>query len=305
MALVLGIASVRAQEIPDSAKVKVKLDSLGVTAVADTLRAACDSLTATCDSLLKADAAKAQQAADKEVAGKEQDEARKVDLTDYTLKEVTDDTPADNGKRSKRNHAGLCYISLQGAPVLNYYENSFAFSEFGQTGKMFTLQGALSFGYDFSEAVGARLQVAYGNDSGACNVRETSSGKFYPYTFQHVNLFIDGILNLAGRTGEATSFRPKLYFGVGGAHTFGFSDSGHPWQKVSSPNTVFGFRGGFITEYCWDSGFGLFADLCAEGYTDLYNGLQPSKEDQAKGPGYAGFPLDLRALASFGIVFHF
>lgn len=343
MSIILGMAPVRAQEIPDSVKVKVpeaiaaacdtvkvRLDSLGVTAAADSLRAACDTLIAPpptgiqpADATAQGGTGKADAKAVKDGAGKEdakavkdgagkedakeQEENKKVDLTEYTVKETEAEKPEEKGKDKRKtiSHAGLTYISIQGGAAFNYYENSFLYSENGQIGKMFTPQGALSIGYDFSDDLGARLQVAYGNNAGACNNRETSSRGFYPYNFQSVNLFLDGMLNLAGQNGENASFRPKLYLGAGVAHTFAFTDPGHPWQKLTEPNTVFGFRTGFLAEYCWRSGFGIFADLCAEAYTDSYNGLHPSESDQAKGPGYAGFPLDVRGVASFGIVFHF
>ena len=370
MSLMLGIVSMRAQEIPDA------------TALADTLRAACDtskikaglqSVAAQADTIITAiDAAVAAEAAkiqkddmntpaqqdkvsktetaakqdkgkadkteaateqdkdetakteaateqDKDetakteaVAKQDKDETAKAEATaeqdkDKTAQDVAekDDEQKKESERPKVSHAGKFFIMLQGGAAFNYYENSFMYQENNQVGKMFTPQGALSFGMDFTETFGTRLQLACGTDAGACNNRETASRGFYPYTFKHVNAFVDAMLNLGAMEGKGTRFRPKFYLGAGLAHTFGFSDPNHPWQVVNSPNTVFGFRGGIVTEYCFRSGFGIFADICGEGYTDSYNGLQPSKEDQAREPGYAGFPMDLRGLASFGIVFHF
>lgn len=322
MSIVLGMASVRAQEIPDSVKVtipeavtaacdtvKVALDSLGVTAAADSLRAVADPKAANQpgkDQPADTDAAKDGDGKQDDAAVKEEDGTAKKGS-----KELQEQTAAgeeevkEKEKASKRSHAGLLYVALQGGPVFNYYENSFVYSENGQTGKMFTAQGAVSIGLDFSDALGVRLQAAYGNDAGASNTRETSARGFYPYNFQHANLFFDAMLNVAGINEKETSFRPKLYLGAGLAYTFGFTDPGHPWQKLTSPNVTFGFRTGLLTEYCWDSGFGIFADICAEAYTDQYNGLQPSEADQSMGAGYAGFPFDLRGLASLGVVFHF
>ena len=212
---------------------------------------------------------------------------------------------AQEERQTPPSHAGRVYLSLQGGPALNLYENAFSYRDNGQAIKLFTLQGALAVGFDFSDAFGIRLQGAYGNDASAANVRQTSGGGFYPYRFRHVNLFADAVLNLSGLRGKVTAFRPKLYAGLGGAHTFGFTESHHPWQKIIGQNTVFGFRGGFIAEYTFASGLGLLADFCGEAYTDLYNGLMPSEEDQKAYEGYAGFPLDLRGILSLGLVYHF
>lgn len=203
------------------------------------------------------------------------------------------------------SHAHRFYVSLQGGPALNIYENAFTYRENGRAFELFTLQGAAALGYDINDVYGIRLQCAYGADAGAANVRQTSGGGFYPYSFKHANAFTDLVINLNGLAGRVSYFRPKLYAGLGGAHTFEFTDAGHPWQKITPANTVFGFRGGFITEYTFASGFGVYADLCGEAYTDMYNGLMPSKEDQTHYEGYAGFPLDLRGILSLGLVYHF
>ena len=214
---------------------------------------------------------------------------------------------ADGDKRSDEapSRAGTIYVSLQGSPVFNLYENAFSYRDNGRLIELFTPQGALSVGMDFSDAFGIRLMAEIGSDAGACNTRNTSAGGFWPYRFYNVDLFADAVLNLCGLAGRITRFRPKLYAGLGVAHTFGFTDSGHPWQKVNGSNTVPGFRGGFIGEYTWDSGFGLFFDLCGEAYTDMYNGLMPSAKDQENYEGYGGFPLDLRGILGKGLVYHF
>ncbi len=167
------------------------------------------------------------------------------------------------------SHKGRLYIAVEGAPVLNLYENAFSFRENGVDLKLFTLQGAAALGYDFSDTFGLRLNGAYGKDVSACNVRQTSGGGFYPYSFKHANAFLDAVLNLNGLAGKVGAFKPKLYAGLGGAHTFGFTDAGHPWQKPVTRNTVFGFRGGFIAEYCFKSGISLYADLRGESYADM------------------------------------
>jgi len=203
------------------------------------------------------------------------------------------------------SHARSIFVSLQGGTALDIYENAFSYRENGQLLKLFTFEGAVSVGYDFNDSYGIRLQGAFGNDAGACNTRQTAARGFYPYSFRHVTAFADVLINLNGLSGRVTAFRPKLYAGVGGAYTFGFTDSKHPWQKVTPKNIVPGFRGGFITEYDFPSGFGFFADLGGEAFHDMYNGLRPTKEDQEAYEGYAGFPLDLRGRLSLGIIYHF
>lgn len=221
------------------------------------------------------------------------------------MKAVDSTTVAADIEKDPLSHAGRFFVSLQGGPVLNIYENAFSYRENGQTLGLFKLQGALALGYDFSDSFGVRLAGAFGSDAGACNTRQTSAHGFYPYTFKHVNAFVDALLNLNGLAGRITYFRPKLYAGLGGAHTFGYNFiNPHPWQKVTTSNTVFGFRLGFLAEYTFDSGLGFFGDLCGEGYTDMYNGLMPGK-DETGFEGYGGFPLDLRGLLTFGVVYHF
>ena len=333
VSVVIGAASAWAQDITDTLKVCNLQDSLKVCCKQDTLKVCCnpDSLKVCCqqDSLKVCDLPDAVKAVDTDVvkpdntekpdkaqnagktekadvAGKAENEAVKADAG----KAVTEaEVPAKQDKTEKakaeKGHSTGFYIALQGGPVLNVYENYFSFSENGQTAKMITPQSAAILGYDFSTAFGVRLQVAYGNDMGACNVKETSAGGFYPYGFQHINGFVDAMLDLGGLSGKKKHFHPRFYIGGGLAHTFNFADSGHPWQKVNSPNTVLGFRGGVVTEYRWNSGLGIYADLCGEGYTDSYNGLQPTEADKAGKDGYPGFPLDLRGILSLGIVYHF
>ena len=206
--------------------------------------------------------------------------------------------------------AGRFNVSLQGGAAFDYYENAFSYRDNSQLLKLITPQGALGIGFDFTESFGLRLQGAFGTDAGACNTKQTSAHGFYPYSFQHVNVFMDMMLNLAGLTGKCTAFRPKLYVGAGGAYTFGFQETGdhHPWQwdgAVTKKNMVFGFRGGLLMEYCFRSGFGILADFCGEAYTDKYNGLEPTEEDKKAAEGYPGFPFDIRGVASLGIVYHF
>ena len=206
----------------------------------------------------------------------------------------------------KHIHEGRFYLGLQQGPMLNIYENAFSYRENGKTFDLITYQAGLVGGYDLNDIFGLRLSAAYGKNAGACNTRNTSAHGFYPYTFSSVNVFVDAILDLYGLSDLYTFTRIKLYGGMGLGHSFHMTDSGHPWQDVSDPNTVFGFRFGGILEYNITDHIGLFGDVCGEAYTDKYNGLMPSREDQLSDyEGYGGFPLDLRGLVSVGVLYRF
>lgn len=212
-------------------------------------------------------------------------------------------------------------IALQGGGLYSINENGFSYRENGYGGKLFTLQGSAAIGYEFTQALGVRISVGYGDNRSAANTRQTAEAGFYPYNFRSINGFVDGVLDLKGNYGWEMDFRPLFYLGVGVGHTFNFTkptaygtpknstwekdNPFHPWQDIKQKNTTFGFRGGFIGEYDFTDVFGIFVDLGLEAYRDNYNGLQPSKEDQTAFTGYAGFPLDLRVMGSFGVIFRF
>ena len=194
-------------------------------------------------------------------------------------------------------------IGIQGGMMYSVSENTFVYSERGRGGELFTPSFGLNFGYDFSRQIGLRLAVAYGKNPGACNTYQTSSGNFYPFQYQSVNCFLDGMLSLVGAGKEG--FNTRLYGGVGLGYSFGFTDSGHPWQKVSPQNFAPGFRFGVIAEYVFSFGLGIFADLCGEAYVDNFNGIKPTEEDFKNFEGYPGFPFDLRAPLSLGLLYRF
>ena len=190
--------------------------------------------------------------------------------------------------------------------MLSINENHFSYKENGKALGLITYQAGLVGGYDVNDIFGLRLSASYAKNASACNTRNTSAHGFYPYTFSSVNVFIDAILDLHGLSDLLTPLRIKLYGGMGLGHSFGMSDPHHPWQDVTDPNTVFGFRFGGIVEYNFNHHFGIFGDLCGEAYTDKYNGLMPGKEELAENfEGYGGFPLDLRGLISFGVLYRF
>lgn len=210
-------------------------------------------------------------------------------------------------------------IAVQGGPLYSVNENGFSYRENGYGSKLFSWQGSAAIGYEFTNALGARLSVGYGDNRSAANTRQTAAHGFYPYNFRSINGFLDVTLDLNGNFAVERAFRPIFYLGVGAGHTYNFTkpteygtprneswekdNPFHPWQDIAVKNTVFGFRGGFIAEFDFNDWFGVFADFCGEAYNDQYNGLQPTKEDQTAFTGYAGFPLDLRFALSLGVIF--
>lgn len=206
----------------------------------------------------------------------------------------------------RHSHEGRFYVGAQLGPMLNIYENYFSYKENGKTLGLITYQAGLVGGYDVNDIFGLRISASFAKNAGACNTKDTAAHGFYPYSFSSVNIFTDAILDIHGLSDLYSFWRIKLYGGLGLGHTFHMTESNHPWQDVTDPNTVFGFRFGGIVEYNITDHFGLFADICGEAYTDKYNGLMPSAEEQANNyQGYGGFPLDLRGLISIGALYRF
>ena len=206
----------------------------------------------------------------------------------------------------RHSHEERFYVGLQQGPMLNIYENYFSYRENGKTLGLITYQAGLVGGYDLNDMFGVRLSASYAKNAGACNTKNTSAHGFYPYSFSSVNVFADAILDIQGMSDLASFFRIKLYGGLGLGHSFNMTDSQHPWQTPTDPNTAFGFRFGGIAEYNFTDHLGVYGDICGEAYTDKYNGLMPNYDDQTNNyEGYGGFPLDLRGLVSVGVLYRF
>ena len=226
---------------------------------------------------------------------------------------------------SAYNPAGRWYVSVQGGPMYQSNENSFAYRYDNLGAKLITYSAAVSVGYNFDEIYGLRASVSYGLNRGACNREQTAMKGLYPYDFKNISAFLDLTIDINGLNAVDRAFSPKLYGGIGLGHTFDFTkpegyglqrtvawqaeEKFHPWQHVYEVNNVFGFRFGFIAEYDFACGFGLFADFCLEAYLDRFNGLQPYEADHSgagnTGKGYGGFPLDLRMPVSLGVLYRF
>lgn len=210
--------------------------------------------------------------------------------------------------QDRYDYSGRWNASVQGGPLFSINENVHSFTGQGNTADLFTGQGSIAVGYDFNKAFGVRGWAGFAQNVSACNYKETvkkGDTTRFPYKFKSINVFADAILNINEWAEEDSFFSPKVYAGFGFARTFNFTDAKHPWQKPSDPNTSIGFRFGFIGEFDFTNGVGVFVDLCGEAYQDTYNGIHPETAAHEAREGYAGFPLDLRALASFGVIYHF
>ncbi|MCR4859331.1 MAG: hypothetical protein K5910_01555 [Bacteroidales bacterium] len=208
--------------------------------------------------------------------------------------------------QSPFDYAGRFNFSVQGGLAATLSENTFGYTDTGTTKDLLKLQGSAAIGYDFNSSFGIRLAGGYAEHASSSNIYDTPGGvKIWPFTYKSVSVFVDGILNLNGLAENFVPFSPKFYAGLGGARTFGFTDPHHPFQTPCGKNTVIGLRAGFIAEVNTPSGIGFFADLGLEAYDDWHNGIRPSEPDHTKVRGYAGFPFDLVAKASLGIIYHF
>ena len=218
--------------------------------------------------------------------------------------------------QSPYDHAEKWNVSITGGGLYSAGENHFSYKENGRFYDQINWQGAIAVGYDFSNVFGARLWAGYGKNAGAGNVRETAQvGGFFPYHFKSVNTFADAVLNILGLAEEVGPLTPKFYAGIGLGYSWDMTRSKrnnnsyngdiHPWQDVTNKNLAFGFRLGAMVEYDFGNNLGILVDLNAEAYLDNFNGIWPYDEDIDAREGYAGFPLDLRAYASVGLIYHF
>ena len=199
-------------------------------------------------------------------------------------------------------------IGVQGGGLISINENSFSYYDASKGVKNFTWNTGLSIGYDFEKFWGIRVMAQFGNNNSGLNIKETADHMFRPYHFKSIDVFADAMLNLRVITGNPDGFfQPKAYFGIGYGYTDWFKndfEGEHPWQSYTTKNHNFGLRIGFQFEFKVSPVVGLYLDICAEGFTDRYNGLFPSKEDKDAVKGYPGFPLDGKAKFAGGLLFH-
>lgn len=209
------------------------------------------------------------------------------------------------GTATAQNNQKKFAVGVGGGALLSFGENFFTYTENGKFGGLVSGQGNIWGSYNMNRNLGLRLSVGAGSNSGARNSREVSGHGFYPYRFTSINTFLDLMIDPRGRHSKLKVFAPALYVGVGYAYTFGVynTNDAYHWQVITDPNHCFGFRAGFVANFSVSELIDLYIDLCAEAYTDNYNGLQPSQRDKEIREGYAGFPFDVRLPLSFGVKF--
>ena len=120
------------------------------------------------------------------------------------------------------NPSGKWYVSVQGGPMYQSSENTFAYRWEGYGSKLFTYSVGAAAGYSFNETWGVRASLSYGFNRSAGNYKQ-SHNKFYPYDFKNISGFCDLVLDFNGLNAIERCFSPKLYAGMGMGHTFGFT----------------------------------------------------------------------------------
>ena len=201
------------------------------------------------------------------------------------------------------------FITVYGGPTFSINENGGAFfQENCPTDLIDWAQGGISAGYYFSNRYGTRIALEYSDNISANNHDETFAPGLFKYTFRSAAVFADFIIN-GGNMEKIKKFNWRPYFGVGGAYTFDFNRiyneaahmTAHPWQGFTTDNVCLAFRYGLILEYQFSEAFGIYLDGTHEWFTDNYNGVSP-KDFSGK---HAGFPLDMKLNANFGVAIHF
>ena len=98
------------------------------------------------------------------------------------------------------NPAGRWYVSVQGGPMYQSNENSFAYRYDNLGAKLITYSAAVSVGYNFDEIYGLRASVSYGLNRGACNREQTAMKGLYPYDFKNISAFLDLTIDINALT---------------------------------------------------------------------------------------------------------
>lgn len=168
---------------------------------------------------------------------------------------------------------------------------------------LFTPQGSITVGYDFSHALGARIQGTYAKNASAANHNEIAAGGFYPYTFNTLSIFGDAVFNISGYFAPLKQhlFETKVYAGIGWGRGLCADTQYVPTNLYTVAfKSAFGFRAGIIEEVYINKNIGAFIDLNLEAYTDKFNGVGSGDSEYDK-----NFPLDVRSVGSIGLIYHF
>ena len=114
------------------------------------------------------------------------------------------------------NPTGRWYVSLQGGPMYQSSENTFAYRWEGYGSKLLTYTAAVAAGYNFNETWGLRGSVSFGQNRGAGNYKQ-SHDRFYPYDFKNISGFCDLVLDFNG----LNAVEPCRLYLIGALHKMG------------------------------------------------------------------------------------
>ena len=181
------------------------------------------------------------------------------------------------------------FISVQGGPLYFNGDYSHAFKKYDEPLKLLAPFGEFAAGYYFDNAQAVRVSLSYSRKHGSLE----PVSELYSYKFSTAHVFADYMINLNTIGEYYIPLNPYLYAGLGAAHTFSFTDPEHPYQTLTSGNTVPGARFGALIEYDFPNRLGIFGDAGLDFFPDRYNGQEP-----------VSFPIDMNIHLGFGVVWH-
>lgn len=192
------------------------------------------------------------------------------------------------------------YFAFQGGPVYfnSDYSNTLPNSRLLE---LFSIDAAVALGYNLTDAHELRFSGSYGLRTGVCEdfyrddyYDDGEDVPIYTYRFHSTRLSADYVLNMNALAEYNIAFSTKLYAGLGAALTYDFTEPEHPEVWVSDPNLTAAIRVGYILEYDFKDGFGLYFDNGLAFFPDRYNGRE-----------VIGFPADMEIHAHLGLIYHF
>lgn len=202
------------------------------------------------------------------------------------------------------------FVNLQGGVGLSINENFAGFWNAKHGGNLFQGVGTIGVGYYFVPRFGMRLTTELARNASGANYQE-SNQVLRDYYFTSSQTYVDFILN-GGNVALPKAFNWRFFGGLGWAHSFAFTahefntlDDGHGNVRkyyIKDPNDAFSFRIGFILEYVFPCGVGIFFEGRHEFMTDYFNGVKSGEQDYGT---QTGFPFDMRLDNSIGISYFF
>ena len=102
------------------------------------------------------------------------------------------------------------YISFQAGTGASTSDNLSSYIKNRQALGALTWHGALSLGYNFTDAWEMRVSGSYNYNAGALS----PYNGFYPYHFHAAHLFVDAVLNYNALAEHNVRLNPKTYAGI-------------------------------------------------------------------------------------------